>query len=57
MIALQIKAMTQAIDLGSRAFERMRELILFGGEQFWPQTSLERSASTAGDAAQGTQIL
>jgi hypothetical protein len=57
MTALQIKAMTQAVDLGSGALEGVREFLVFGGEQFAPQALLEGPPSTASDAAKGTDIL
>jgi len=57
MITLQIKAMTQAVDIRSGAFKGTREFLVFGGEQLLPQTPLESSPSAAGDAAQSAEIL
>jgi hypothetical protein len=57
MTALQIKAMTQTVEFGSRALEGVREFLVFGGEQVAPQALFQGPTSTAGDATQGSDIL
>ena len=42
------------VELGSRALEGVREFLVFGGEQFAPQSLLEDSSGTAGNAAESS---